>query len=177
MAGECQVCGSLSELEVDHMQRKSRQGDDSSENLITLCAACHRAIHAGSKDRPSSDARLALSQFDGPQGQWPISSAVMSCIGFRYGYALQSFSAPMFKVPLRLARPLDRERARMALVSGTFASAGCVTIHVALGIGVVTDERRLFRSEPLSKRPRPRSLCILSRHSVPFRKRKCRAQK
>ncbi len=62
----CQVCGSLYELEVHHMQRRSRQGDDSSENLITLCADCHRAIHAGSKDRTSSDARLALESFFGP---------------------------------------------------------------------------------------------------------------
>jgi len=55
----CQVCGSLSELEVHHMQRRSRQGDDSSENLITLCSDCHQAIHAGSEDRPEFGCWLA----------------------------------------------------------------------------------------------------------------------
>jgi len=72
---------------------------------------------------------------------------------------------------VQIARPLDRERTRMALVSRTFASPSAVALRVALGIGVVTDERRLFRSEPLSERPRPRSLCIVLRHSMPFRKR------
>jgi len=41
----CQTCGSMSGLEVHHMQRRSRLGDDSEENLVTLCSDCHRAIH------------------------------------------------------------------------------------------------------------------------------------
>jgi len=41
----CQVCGSMSGLEVHHRQRRSQRGDDSEENLITLCSNCHRAIH------------------------------------------------------------------------------------------------------------------------------------
>jgi|SRR5215471_3251223 len=38
----CQVCGSRSNLEVHHMQFRSRSGDDAEQNLITLCATCHR---------------------------------------------------------------------------------------------------------------------------------------
>ena len=41
----CQACGSMSGLEVHHMQRRSQLGDDCDVNLITLCADCHRAIH------------------------------------------------------------------------------------------------------------------------------------
>jgi len=42
----CQHCGSISGLEVHHIQRRSRQGKDSEENLISLCPECHRALHA-----------------------------------------------------------------------------------------------------------------------------------
>lgn len=41
----CQLCGSLSGLEVHHMQRRSQSGDDSEDNLITLCSYCHKAVH------------------------------------------------------------------------------------------------------------------------------------
>ena len=41
----CQACGSLSGLEVHHVQRRSQSGDDSEGNLITLCSDCHTAIH------------------------------------------------------------------------------------------------------------------------------------
>lgn len=42
----CQACGSMSGLEVHHIQERSRMGDDSEANLITLCWQCHRRIHA-----------------------------------------------------------------------------------------------------------------------------------
>ncbi len=41
----CQACGSLRGLEVHHIQRRSQSGDDSEDNLITVCSDCHRAIH------------------------------------------------------------------------------------------------------------------------------------
>jgi 5-methylcytosine-specific restriction endonuclease McrA len=41
----CQGCGTMSNLEVHHGQYRSHAGDDSEENLITLCASCHREIH------------------------------------------------------------------------------------------------------------------------------------
>ncbi len=43
----CQSCGTMSNLEVHHKQFRSRSGVDSEENLITVCAACHAAIHLG----------------------------------------------------------------------------------------------------------------------------------
>jgi len=41
----CQSCGAMSNLEVHHQQFRSHFGDDSEQNLITLCNACHDALH------------------------------------------------------------------------------------------------------------------------------------
>ena len=41
----CQACGSMAGLEVHHLQRRSRSGADSEDNLVSLCSDCHRAIH------------------------------------------------------------------------------------------------------------------------------------
>jgi ATP-dependent DNA helicase RecQ len=41
----CQSCGTMSNLEVHHMEFRSHSGSDSEENLITLCTACHAAVH------------------------------------------------------------------------------------------------------------------------------------
>jgi 5-methylcytosine-specific restriction endonuclease McrA len=41
----CQLCGALSNLEVHYKEFRSQSGDDSEENLITLCAECHARIH------------------------------------------------------------------------------------------------------------------------------------
>jgi 5-methylcytosine-specific restriction endonuclease McrA len=44
---QCQSCGTMSNLEVHHQAFRSHAGDDAEENLITLCAGCHDAIHKG----------------------------------------------------------------------------------------------------------------------------------
>jgi 5-methylcytosine-specific restriction endonuclease McrA len=41
----CQVCGAMSNLEVHHREFRSQSGDDSEQNLITLCITCHSDIH------------------------------------------------------------------------------------------------------------------------------------
>jgi 5-methylcytosine-specific restriction endonuclease McrA len=43
----CQLCGSMTNLEVHHQQFRSQSGADSEDNLITLCSNCHSSIHAG----------------------------------------------------------------------------------------------------------------------------------
>ena len=43
----CQQCGSMCNLEVHHLTFRSRAGSDSLENLIALCADCHRDAHTG----------------------------------------------------------------------------------------------------------------------------------
>jgi len=44
---QCQVCGSQQNLQVHHKELRSRQGDDTELNLITVCAACHEGLHNG----------------------------------------------------------------------------------------------------------------------------------
>ena len=41
----CQWCGRIAELHVHHIRPRSRLGGDAEENLIALCAECHRLIH------------------------------------------------------------------------------------------------------------------------------------
>jgi 5-methylcytosine-specific restriction endonuclease McrA len=41
----CQSCGAMSHLEVHHKEFRSHLGDDSHENLITLCTVCHASRH------------------------------------------------------------------------------------------------------------------------------------
>ena len=44
----CQVCGTMSNLEVHHQRFRSHAGADSEQNLITLCSECHADIHRSS---------------------------------------------------------------------------------------------------------------------------------
>ena len=46
----CQDCGSQVDLQVHHMNPRSQMGDDTEENLITLCAHCHAVTHLGRGD-------------------------------------------------------------------------------------------------------------------------------
>ena len=41
----CQSCGTMTNLEVHHQQFRSHSGNDSEENLITLCFSCHSLVH------------------------------------------------------------------------------------------------------------------------------------
>jgi 5-methylcytosine-specific restriction endonuclease McrA len=41
----CQSCGTMSNLAVHHKEFRSQSGNDSEENLITLCTRCHAGIH------------------------------------------------------------------------------------------------------------------------------------
>ena len=41
----CQMCGAMSNLEVHHRDFRSHSGEDSEENLITLCTGCHARVH------------------------------------------------------------------------------------------------------------------------------------
>jgi 5-methylcytosine-specific restriction endonuclease McrA len=47
----CQFCGSMRNLEVHHQQYRSQSGEDSEENLITLCTTCHSSAHNSSDQR------------------------------------------------------------------------------------------------------------------------------
>ena len=41
----CQLCGSMINLGVHHQEFRSHSGEDTEENLITLCNTCHSFVH------------------------------------------------------------------------------------------------------------------------------------
>jgi len=41
----CQYCGSAKDLQVHHLRSRSKLGGDVLENLIALCAGCHKLQH------------------------------------------------------------------------------------------------------------------------------------
>ena len=41
----CQLCVSIQNLQVHHLQFRSQSGGDEEQNLITLCAQCHAQVH------------------------------------------------------------------------------------------------------------------------------------
>ena len=43
----CQLCGARRNLEAHHIRYRSRGGEDTEANLVTLCHACHASVHAG----------------------------------------------------------------------------------------------------------------------------------
>ena len=49
----CQFCGAMLNLEVHHKQFRSHSGQDSEENLITLCVSCHEETHSGRREARS----------------------------------------------------------------------------------------------------------------------------
>ena len=53
----CQLCGSMSNLEVHHTKLRSQSGDDSEQNLITLCVACHSLAHGGQSCKRWNEAK------------------------------------------------------------------------------------------------------------------------
>jgi 5-methylcytosine-specific restriction endonuclease McrA len=42
----CQLCGRRKDLQVHHIEFRSRLGSDCEGNLITLCAQCHQMMHS-----------------------------------------------------------------------------------------------------------------------------------
>ena len=54
----CQYCGRIAELQVHHIQSRSMLGHDAEQNLIALCANCHRAAHLRRASAACSDSHL-----------------------------------------------------------------------------------------------------------------------
>ena len=57
----CQRCGSFINLQVHHIRPRSRLGDDTETNLITLCANCHRIFHRSRNSRETSQLDATIS--------------------------------------------------------------------------------------------------------------------
>jgi 5-methylcytosine-specific restriction endonuclease McrA len=41
----CRKCGALENLQIHHKIKRSQQGNDSLDNLVTLCTYCHMEEH------------------------------------------------------------------------------------------------------------------------------------
>lgn len=52
----CQECGSTQDLDVHHIQARKDDGDDSPENLITLCKVCHAKTKSWGRKRNTQSA-------------------------------------------------------------------------------------------------------------------------
>lgn len=62
----CRHCGYRGGLHAHHLVYRSHSGEDSLDNLVTLCASCHRGLH---------DGKLVISVVDGKilyerKGNW-----------------------------------------------------------------------------------------------------------
>jgi len=53
----CQSCGRMENLQVHHIQPRSRLGDDTAENLVALCAKCHQEVHRQGQDTEQNSLR------------------------------------------------------------------------------------------------------------------------
>jgi 5-methylcytosine-specific restriction endonuclease McrA len=56
----CQHCGNSQNLQVHHIRFRSQLGDDTAENLVTLCANCHEQIHRCAQDRDRAEAEFPI---------------------------------------------------------------------------------------------------------------------
>jgi 5-methylcytosine-specific restriction endonuclease McrA len=59
----CQSCGTMSNLEVHHKEFRSHAGEDSEQNLITLCSKCHDTAHRRGNETDRAGARRKESSF------------------------------------------------------------------------------------------------------------------
>lgn len=55
--GHCQICGLTQPLEVHHMRPVDQGGDDTLDNLVVLCRACHGDAHL---TVPASETLLSI---------------------------------------------------------------------------------------------------------------------
>jgi len=44
---QCRICGSHEQIQIHHRQQRKDGGSNSPDNLICVCAKCHKAFHAG----------------------------------------------------------------------------------------------------------------------------------
>jgi len=51
----CQSCGAMERLQVHHRKMRSHSGDDSEDNLITLCCRCQELIHRRSATKTAGE--------------------------------------------------------------------------------------------------------------------------
>jgi 5-methylcytosine-specific restriction endonuclease McrA len=77
----CQQCGSLRNLDVHHLKRRSALGDDAEANLIALCRDCHQ-VRTGSHFLARDESLVTnLLRFDNKG--WLARNAFPTPVGMR----------------------------------------------------------------------------------------------
>lgn len=62
--GACRLCGKKEKLQVHHLRGRYRFHEENhSEDLITLCDACHQTVHRYFAEKDMQEARYALEKF------------------------------------------------------------------------------------------------------------------
>ena len=61
----CRKCGRIAPLHAHHIVRRSSGGDDSLDNLVSLCFECHRALHDTGRVRNHDEFIMWCSGFYG----------------------------------------------------------------------------------------------------------------
>jgi len=79
----CQLCGSMTNLEVHHKQFRSHSGGDDEQNLITLCFNCHSSAHGqdlgpNGGDQGCGEGATQVSELD-LQLPWCRSFSELGC--------------------------------------------------------------------------------------------------
>jgi hypothetical protein len=81
-AHECQYCGKrppLRELNIDHVQPRSRGGEDTWENLVTACRQCN--LKKGWRTPEEANMRLARRPF---RPKWTMTAQILLGNGSRF---------------------------------------------------------------------------------------------
>ncbi len=79
---QCQYCGKqppLRELNIDHVQPRSRGGDDSWENLVTACRHCN--LRKGWRTPEEANMRLRRRPF---RPKWSMTAQILLGSGTKY---------------------------------------------------------------------------------------------
>lgn len=115
----CQSCGTMSNLEVHHQQFRSHSGNDSAENLITLCMECHARVH-GERQSPCWLTRVA-----------PESTRIAS-LQVQLDRSARSYTdTPTFRLQFALTEVFGKE----IFHSGTSFMDGPITARPSTGSG------------------------------------------
>ncbi|HEW92170.1 MAG TPA: HNH endonuclease [Thermotogaceae bacterium] len=77
---KCQHCGTTIKLQIHHIIPRNKGGTDTLNNLITLCAKCHKELHEGKwvlKKKPKQYKYPAILQ----QGKWYLYEQLVDRFG------------------------------------------------------------------------------------------------
>lgn len=113
--GICKICGKECRLEIHHVDGNRRNNEN--ENLISICASCHKKIHyrefnrtkRGEKGYPSKLIKIASIkpdkienvydvEVDDPNHNFCIDQGIVTCNSHAAAYAINAYNSLWLKV-------------------------------------------------------------------------------